>query len=1198
MIFIIIQPIYDAFIYFLNFHNINIPIIPFIRPFIAITIYIYLLFNNKVSCKEKVISLSYLIIYGVYSVLHLINIKDQFFSLSYGNLSGEFRYLCNYGYFILQLINFYLILKILDKEEKKKLLKSFIVATCILAILYFISVLTKTSPITYPYSSASKYGWKGWSVSSHYIGHSIIYSLPCIIYLIFEKKYIIKWYKYLIILLLIVPPFYLIGTKAPFFATFGIIVFYTIMKIIIAIKSKKINTDTIFFIILALVLNLTFTSTFGYSNFNSQIENIGTDNKEQINNFNPDKVDISNIDSSDQINNKNPILNSTKNNKMILAIYRYETLSSEVFDNRIIQKITNKYLRSISSTTDKMLGYGHDTMPQGIWVETDFHSIYYCYGTIGLILIIIIPYLFIAINGLKCLINIKQMSVSKFLLGAGFGLSFFILFFVGYTLQFAQTVFYLVMLLVIANNVFKEKQELPKKDYLFAINDLNIGGAEVGMVDVVNELVKQGKKVDIVLLRKEGPLLEKLDARITVYEILNKNYNSLKRKMYHTLYMLGGPFIKYVYKKTIKREYLAEIAYIEGYPAVFISSSNNTKSVKIASIRVGLKNHKLKASKIPWGEYEVKKAYKKIDNIYTVSDLTTKEFLEKYPFCQNKTHTIYTYFNVEDIRAKANEDCLYKFDKTKINFIAVGRCNAQKSYDRLISAFKEITKKNNNCLLHILGTFETTEGKKIINQIKEYNLEKKVILHGVIKNPYPYIKNSDCLISSSLYEGFPRVVNEAISLGKLCIGTNVTGTKEALHNGDLGLLVDDSIDGLIEGMQKYINNPEIYNNYKDKMANYDGNKETYFRSLEELTHKRENMIIYMPKLSYGGMEKSLINLINYAKLNEKYNLTLYLVYKGDMNYIDLLPKNIKLIIACPNKWNLVGKFAATIKLSLRFIYQIFKNYDIAISYSYQHSILTTLARLSSENNIVYIHGNLKKGIEPKLLKKRLKKCKYEKFNKVICVSEDAKIAFTDLTKRQEKIYAINNLIDGNVILEKSKEEIDDFKFKKNKTYFINICRHDDQYKKLCRIISATKKLNDEGYDFEVLFIGDGKDHELYVNKIKELNINNIHLLGKKENPYKYLKHSTAFVLSSIREGYPVVFIEAMILNKPIITTNVSDAKKDIEGKFGIVVDNNDSSVYKGMKKFLEKGFKIKECFKYEEFNKDLIIKTFKVYNEK
>ena len=110
---------------------------------------------------------------------------------------------------------------------------------------------------------------------------------------------------------------------------------------------------------------------------------------------------------------------------------------------------------------------------------------------------------------------------------------------------------------------------------------------------------------------------------------------------------------------------------------------------------------------------------------------------------------------------------------------------------------------------------------------------------------------------------------------------------------------------------------------------------------------------------------------------------------------------------------------------------------------------------------------------------------------------------------------------------------------------------------------------------------------MYLDLVNEKGIKNIHFLGKKSNPYKYLKKSSAFVLSSVREGYPVVFIEAMILNIPIITTDVSDAKKDIDGKFGIVVKNDDESIYKGMKKFLNSGYKIKKKFNYIEFNKKL-----------
>ena len=73
----------------------------------------------------------------------------------------------------------------------------------------------------------------------------------------------------------------------------------------------------------------------------------------------------------------------------------------------------------------------------------------------------------------------------------------------------------------------------------------------------------------------------------------------------------------------------------------------------------------------------------------------------------------------------------------------------------------------------------------------------------------------------------------------------------------------------------------------------------------------------------------------------------------------------------------------------------------------------------------------------------------------------------------------------------------------------------------------------------------------------------------------------------------MVLVEAMILNKPIITTNVSDAKDDIENKYGIVVENSEKGVYEGMKEFLDKGFK-PEKFSPEDYNKKIIEKLNKI----
>lgn len=1196
-LFIVFQPIFDVFVYWVKeIKQVDLCIISIIRPLIAILFYFVLLFSKKINKSLKIYSFIYLSITGIYFILHLLNVKDNFFDLSYGNIQNEARQLINYGYYILQLINVFLIFKISDKNEKKRIIMSIVCACGIMSILYLTSVITKTSLLTYGNHSI-KQGFKGWSISSHYIGHSLLLMFPIVIFSIYNN-YLKNNLAKIILLVCITASVYLIGTKSSLFGVDAILIFTSILILIkLLIKKEKLNFNNCLILLFSIFVICTFKMTYGYNNFYNQSKLYNRDVTEKSINID----DYIKEESINRITNDDYEKDANQNEfskHLSRALKKYKTPNFSTFDNRTIQiKINNEILKQ-SPLPDKLLGYGYYTMINCTWVETDTFGIFFCFGLIGFLLIILVPLLYFVLSGIKALINYKTLNLNKFLFGFSMCLSIGLITFVGYTLHFSQTVFYFITLLVISDYIFKDEDNSVKKrkKYLFAINDLSMGGAEVGLVDVVNELSKT-ESVDLVLLRKQGPLVEKVNKNVNIYEILNKDYSKFKRKIYHLLYFMGGTFTKYVYKKTIKSEYDVEVAYIEGYPAIFIANSTNDESVKIASIRVGLKNHKLKAEKIPFGLCHLKNAYKKMDKIYTVSNETTKEFIEKFPSCKYKTSTIYTYFNVDDMKNKANEKMEFKFDDKYTNFLAVGRFNEQKAYLRLVEAFEEVYKENKKARLHILGKNDTEYGQKVITLIKEKNLEDKIILHGVIKNPYPYIKHCDCLVSSSLYEGYPRVINEALALKKLCIGTNVTGTKEALHNGKMGLLVEDSKDGLVNGMLEVINNKNIIDNYKEEINKFDGNKQSFFESFKNLCTRKEKMIIYMPKLSIGGMEKALVNLINYAKLNDKYDLTLYLIYKGNSNYLEYLPTNINLVVAWKYNWNILGKLIAGIKLLFRLVFQVFIEYDISISYSYQHPILLSLTRTASKNSIVYIHSNITQAVEKNELKKIIKKRKYEKFNKIICVSNDAKKALENVIPKKTNIFVVNNPIDGENILKKSQEPINDFVFKKDKIYFINVCRHTEIYKRLTRIINATEKLNKEGYKFEVLFIGDGEDSRLYSSLINDKKIKNIHMLGKKTNPYPYMTKSNAFLLSSAREGYPVVFLESMVLNIPIVTTNVSDAKLDIENKYGIVVNNDDDSIYLGMKEYLDKGFIINKKFDYKNFNTKIIKSTYRIYEK-
>lgn len=348
----------------------------------------------------------------------------------------------------------------------------------------------------------------------------------------------------------------------------------------------------------------------------------------------------------------------------------------------------------------------------------------------------------------------------------------------------------------------------------------------------------------------------------------------------------------------------------------------------------------------------------------------------------------------------------------------------------------------------------------------------------------------------------------------------------------------------------------------------------------------KKLIIYMPKLSVGGMEKALINLLNFSSLKENYQVELFLGYLVQKEYLDMVPKEVKVYLCCKGKWNIFGKLITYFKMIIKNIKVILKidKYDVAISYAYQHPILAKLARNSSQNNIIFIHNNL-------ILKygknsKRVKKMKFDKFAKIVCVSNDVKNAFGKLYPNfSGKIEVINNLLDGQTI---EKKALDSVSFDYVKPVFVAVGRCEEKAKKFSRIIKASEKLKNKGYKFSALIIGDGNDFKMYQDMVNDLNINDyVHLLGKKINPYPYIKNSSVLILSSAYEGYGIVIDEARILNIPVISTDVADAKEIMNEGYGILCENSDDGVYNGMKHFLDEGYVVANKFDYNKFNDEM-----------
>lgn len=356
---------------------------------------------------------------------------------------------------------------------------------------------------------------------------------------------------------------------------------------------------------------------------------------------------------------------------------------------------------------------------------------------------------------------------------------------------------------------------------------------------------------------------------------------------------------------------------------------------------------------------------------------------------------------------------------------------------------------------------------------------------------------------------------------------------------------------------------------------------------------KKKVIFTVYNLNIGGIETSILNMLKNFNY-DKYDVTLFLEKKQGI-FLEEIPKEVNIIDynLCDSKNIIYRKIINRSKL-IFFIISRFKKYDCGICYASHRIVGNRLVPFISKKNIIWIHGNYFHDTNSFNL--FFKNFNLKKYKNIVFVSKALKQKFLKYYESNKKnIYYMNNIIDYKKMIELSKEE----EIKKNKITLINVGRHTEEEKNLSMLFKVLKKLLDEKYDFEVLLIGDGKDHQYYKELVKSLNIDNyVKFLGKKKNPFVYYKVADAVLLTSKYEGNPVVFLESRVLGVPIITTNVSDSKIDLDKKYGLVSENNFDSYYATLKKFLDHGFKINQSFDAKKYNDEIMKKIYKLLDNR
>lgn len=373
-----------------------------------------------------------------------------------------------------------------------------------------------------------------------------------------------------------------------------------------------------------------------------------------------------------------------------------------------------------------------------------------------------------------------------------------------------------------------------KKNILFRIHSLGGGGGEKSLITLLKYLDYSKYRIDLLLDCKSGVYINNLPTGVNLFYLGNGNefllriplllfiqkaWRKIKINIYNTF-----PYLIYKYKLK-NRTYDVEIDYIFDAGPQIVKSPLSSK--KIAWIHTDLRGERCKKIRKQMLRY-----LSKIDAIIPVSKQCKNVLISLFPDLESKIHVIYNGIITEEVIHRSKEVEIKK-KRDRLQLVAVGRLVYPKGFDRLINVCYILKKEGIIFEFSILG--KGPDRKKLVDQVRVLQLKDTIKFLGYQINPYPYISAADVFVMSSRYEGMSYVVLEALILNKPIVSTDITGVRELLKDGELGLLVENSEEGIYKGLKKIITDQTLRESFIQKDKNFSAfNPENIARQVENI----------------------------------------------------------------------------------------------------------------------------------------------------------------------------------------------------------------------------------------------------------------------------------------------------------------------------------------------------------------------------
>ncbi len=384
-----------------------------------------------------------------------------------------------------------------------------------------------------------------------------------------------------------------------------------------------------------------------------------------------------------------------------------------------------------------------------------------------------------------------------------------------------------------------------KKNVLFVVQHLTLGGSQTSLVSALNALDYNKYDVSLYIRDNKLDLLSQINKNVNV--ILNidtKKYNLLLYSIFLLIIIKIFQFCgisnnfskiqkKYIRYKKIENEkkkyfkdahYDVAIAYMQGYTAEFVDLAiNATKKIVFFHGSIDEK-HDIH-----------EKIFHEFDYIVGVSDIVSGLLKKWYPYEENKIKVLENYVDADQIRIKSQEYVVSK----KSNFVicTCGRLAQDKCFDRAINAAKILLDNNIDFYWYFIG--DGPLKTEIQKSIETNGLNEKIELTGAKNNPFPYFVASDVFVLCTDDEALPMTIIESKILNVPVISTKTAGGLSLIDDGNNGILVDFSSQSVAEGLIQYATKPELLRKHKDNLTkiNYSKRRLEYINKINSLLDK-------------------------------------------------------------------------------------------------------------------------------------------------------------------------------------------------------------------------------------------------------------------------------------------------------------------------------------------------------------------------